>query len=96
MLILIVLSFSIQPEVTNLVLRPEFARWLPPVWFLGLYQSMTGDPDPAMAALARQAMAAFGIAVLLVLGSYMVSYRRHRALLVEGAATRAGTGDGRG
>ena len=87
MLVLIVLSFSIQAQVTNLALRPEFARWLPPVWFLGLHQAMLGDPDPAMQALAHRATTAFGVAMALVLLTYMVSYRRHRALLVEGAAT---------
>jgi hypothetical protein len=86
MLILIVLSFSIQPPITNAVLRPEVARWLPPVWFLGLNQVMSGDPDPAMQTLAHRALTALAMAVVLVLLTYTVSYRRHRALLVEGAA----------
>ena len=85
MLILLVLSFSIQAQVTNVVVRPEFARWIPPVWFLGLHQAMAGDTDPGMLALAREAIWALGIAVALVLATYLVSYRRHRALLVEGA-----------
>ncbi len=86
MLIPIVLSFSIDVRVTRIALRPEFARWLPPVWFLGWYQTMAGDTDPAMAALARWAQAALGMAIFLALGSYLISYRRHRALLVEGAS----------
>jgi len=86
MLVLIVLSFSIQAQVTNTLVRPEFARWLPPVWFLGLCQTMSGDPDPVMQALAHRALAALGMAVVLVLVTYTISYRRHRALLVEGAA----------
>jgi hypothetical protein len=85
MLILIVLSFSIQAKVTNLVVRPEWARWLPPVWFLGLNQAILGDPDPAMHELARRALAGLAIVVTVALSSYAVSYRRHRALLVEGA-----------
>jgi hypothetical protein len=84
MLVAIVLSFSIQPQVTATVVRPELARWLPPVWFLGLCQTMSGDPDPAMQALAHRALAALAIAVGLVLLTYSISYRRHRALLVEG------------
>jgi hypothetical protein len=86
MLILIVLSFSIQAQITNTVVRPEFARWLPPVWFLGLCQSLSGDPDPAMQALAHRALTALEMAVALVLLTYLISYRRHRALLVEGVA----------
>jgi hypothetical protein len=68
------------------VVRPELARWLPPVWFLGLCQAMSGDPDPAMQALARRALAALAIAAGLVLLTYSISYRRHRALLVEGVS----------
>ena len=86
MLLLIVLSFNIQPQVTQAVVRPELARWLPPVWFLGLCQVMSGDPDPAMRTLADRALAALAIAVALVLATYLISYRRHRALLVEGVA----------
>jgi hypothetical protein len=84
MLVLIVLSFNIQPQVTATVVRPELARWLPPVWFLGLCQNLSGDPDPAMLALAHRALAALSMAVALVLLTYTVSYRRHRALLMEG------------
>ena len=47
MLSLIVLSFSIGPPILSFVLRPEWARLLPPMWFAGLYQSLSGDPDPA-------------------------------------------------
>ena len=85
MLIFVVLSFSIGPYFTNAAVRPEFARWLPPVWFLGLCQTMSGDPDPAMHALARRAISALLAAVVLVLAAYTVSYRRHRALMMEGA-----------
>ena len=84
MLVAIVLSFSIQPQVTAAVVRPELARWLPPVWFLGLCKTMSGDPDPAMQALGHRALTALGIAVALTLLTYSISYRRHRALLVEG------------
>jgi hypothetical protein len=86
MLVLIVLSFSIQAQITNTVIRPDFARWLPPVWFLGLCQTMSGDLDPAMQALAHRALTALAVAVALVLLTYTVSYKRHRTLLVEGVS----------
>jgi hypothetical protein len=47
---------------------------------------MSGDPDPAMQALAHRALAALAIAAGLVLLTYSISYRRHRALLVEGVS----------
>jgi energy-coupling factor transporter ATP-binding protein EcfA2 len=89
MLGLLVLSFSVQARITNMLLQPEWARWLPPVWFLGLYQSLSGDPDPAMRLLANRAEAALAIAVVLTLLTYLISYRRHQALLVEGITGRA-------
>ena len=87
MLILIVLSFSIGPPFANRVVRPELAKWLPPVWYLGLCQAMSGDPDPAMQALAHRALVGLAAAVGLVLAAYTVSYRRHRALMIEGVPT---------
>lgn len=86
MVVLVVLSFSIQPKVTATLLEPRFAASLPPVWFLGLYQGMLGDPDPGMHALANRALWALLASVLLSLLAYAVSYHRHRAMLVEGVA----------
>ena len=84
MLAVIVMSFSIQPQIASTVLRPEWARWLPPVWFLGLYQSLSVDTDPMMRALANRAEIALASAVALALLSYLISYQRHRTLIVEG------------
>ena len=84
MLSLTVLSFAIQPDFAAGLLRPEWARWLPPIWYLGLCQSRSGNSDPAMSALAHRGWMALLIAVLLALSTYVISYRRHRSLLVEG------------
>jgi hypothetical protein len=89
MLGLVVTSFSIEPKITNALLKPEWARWLPPIWFLGLYQTLAGDTDRAMGVLAGRALAALGIAVTLALLSYLVSYHRHRTLLLEGSSAKA-------
>jgi hypothetical protein len=91
MLVLMVLSFSIDAPIATSLLRSGPANWLPPVWFLGLYQKMLGDPDPAMLALALIALRALAISVVLALATYTVSYKRHRVLLVEGAATAPGS-----
>src|SRR5882762_1903513 len=84
MLVLNVLSFSIQPAVTNEALQPALERWLPPVWFLGLEQAMLGDSDPQMLLLAHRAMTALLISILLSLATYVVSYHRHRAIFLGG------------
>lgn len=86
MLVLIVASFSIQPPITKAVMEPAFSRWLPPVWFLGLCQTLSGEPDPVMRALANRAEAALGMAAALAFLSYILSYHRHRTLLIEGIA----------
>jgi len=85
MLGLIVLSFSIEPAITNKLLQPNLARWLPPVWFLGLYQSLLGDSGPQMRILAHRAVAALLTAILLTLATYIMSYHRHRKILLEGS-----------
>jgi hypothetical protein len=87
MLVLVVLSFSIQPRVTATVLQPRFAAWLPPVWFLGVYQRMLGDPDSGIHALADRALLALVISILLSVLTYAASYQRHRATLVEGTVS---------
>ena len=89
MLGLIVMSFSIQPQIANAAIQSHWSRWLPPVWFLGLCQTQSGDPDPVMQALAHRAVVALLAAVILALLTYLVSYHRHRTLLMEGVAAPA-------
>lgn len=84
MLVLIVLSFSIDARITDALLQPAWSRWLPPVWFLGLYQAAMGDPDPTMQMLSHRAWMALGVSIALALLTYLISYQRHRELLVEG------------
>jgi hypothetical protein len=59
-------------------------RWLPPMWYLSLYQSMQHRASPAMARLAPMA----GIGVVVAFGlmalSYGLSYRRRFAGIMEG------------
>jgi len=87
MLILLVLSFSIGPPLANVLVRPAVAKWLPPVWFLGLCQTLSGDPDPEMHVLSHRALVALAASVAVVLGAYVVSYRRHRPLTMEGVSS---------
>lgn len=83
-----VLSFSIGPPVAAAVLQPGWARLLPPVWFVGFEQSLSGVTDTAMRALADRAITALGAAFALAMLTYLVSYRRHRVLLLEGPGGR--------
>jgi len=72
MLILVVMSFSIGPQFATAAVRPEVARWLPPVWFLGICEAMSGDPNPAVRALAILGLKALAAAMILVLAAYTV------------------------
>ncbi len=82
MLTLIILSFSIGPSQESAQLQPSIAKWLPPVWFLGLYQTMLGDPH--FDELANRALWGLGVAVAISILSYLISYQRHRELAIEG------------
>ncbi|SPE41848.1 conserved membrane hypothetical protein [Candidatus Sulfopaludibacter sp. SbA3] len=92
MLILLVLSFSIDTRYLATALRPQISAWLPPVWFLGLQQHLLGDPDPVMSALAGRAQMALLVSIALAVVCYTVSYQRHRKLMVEGS-TGSSSGD---
>lgn len=69
-----------QPLIEKL---PVFGTWLPPVWFAGLYQQLSGNADPFLQRMAARGLIAIGAAAALTLVSYVVSYRRYRKLLLE-------------
>ncbi len=85
MLGLLVLSFSISPRIANAVVEPQWASWLPPVWFLGLYETLCGNQNAAIPGLAHRAWLGLAISTALTLLTYAASYRRHRELFVEGS-----------
>jgi hypothetical protein len=71
-------SFALPAFLRRLPGSPEsWTRLLPSCWFLGLCQSLRGRADPALAALARLALPAVGVVVLIAIGVYAVGYRRY-------------------
>ena len=62
---------------------PGFGAWLPPVWFTGLHQVLIGERDAFFMSMAQRAVVASGIGVALAAGTYLISYRRYRKLLLE-------------
>lgn len=78
-------------------LEPSFARpqdftapgnhlllsWLPSYWFLGLFNSLNGTAQPALAPLARRAAAGLIIAVLAAGAAFLLSYMRTLRKIVE-------------
>jgi len=68
----------------------EMARWMPPVWFLGLYQHLLhGDAAPAFAREAALcAIRGTDIAGLVVLLTYPMAWARMRKMAVEGSSRK--------
>jgi hypothetical protein len=74
--------FLLTPTAATVLMRVRagadtFLLWLPPVWFLGLSETLHGRATPAFQALAATAAKALAV-VLAVAGiSYAAAYRRY-------------------
>jgi predicted permease len=55
----------------------------PPMWFLGLYEWVIGTDDPTLISLARMAGLALAVAVVTILVTYPLAYRRLMRTVVE-------------
>jgi hypothetical protein len=88
MLVLIMLSFSIGPPVLKTMLQPDLAKWLPPVWFLALYEKLLFDRDPQFGPLAVRGVLALVCAIGTAMAACLISYARHRRMVMEGAKER--------
>lgn len=75
---LLFLTPEIGSLVTNMrVATHAFLRWLPMVWFLGLYQQIFGRGDVEFRALAARAVEALAIVIGSGLVFYAASYGRY-------------------
>ena len=59
---------------------------VPPLWFLGLDQFISGNHDPYVRRLAARAVVGTAGAFLVATTTYIWSYGRHRARMIEGPA----------
>jgi hypothetical protein len=64
----------------------SLARWIPPLWFLGLYECILAGPArlPQFAPLAHLACLATAAAVVLAIAFYPFAYRRRTRQAIEG------------
>lgn len=60
-------------------------RFLPPLWYLGLYQNLQHRSSPVLAELGHRALIAAASAFALMAVSYALSYRRRFAGVMEGS-----------
>ncbi|HEV2447968.1 MAG TPA: hypothetical protein VGS58_18690, partial [Candidatus Sulfopaludibacter sp.] len=83
-IVLLLSGFAGASLARDLLMHPESAvRWLPSLWFLGLYQSLQHAGPARLAALAPFALRGLAAAFGLMLLSYALSYRRRFAATLE-------------
>ncbi len=58
-------------------------QFLPPVWFLGLYENIAGFASPEMAQLGTRALWSLLAVILISLAAYSLCYRHHYMRLAE-------------
>ena len=86
-----VLNTSAVHTITGGPRAQAWLLWLPPMWFLGLYEWMLGTSDPTLAMLARRAMLALAASTAVVLLTYPLAYRRLMVSVVEAGRRERGT-----
>jgi hypothetical protein len=77
------LAISIPDLYRSMSLRPDWAVWVPPLWFLGVDQVMVGSHDPLALRLAHCGAAGMVGAAAAAVLTYLWSYRNHRVRVLE-------------
>jgi hypothetical protein len=83
--------FTIPDRGSRLSLRPGWAAWAPPLWFLGLDQVIAGSTETFATTLALRSLGgvvASGAGAILM---YLWSYRRQRVRVLESPALESHT-----
>jgi hypothetical protein len=57
--------------------RGGWFYWFPPLWFVGVYQTISGSGGGVFHSLAWTAVAALALVVLACAAGYMLNYKRH-------------------
>ena len=85
-LLLTLLSFPVLSQFIEVVVNAPAARYFPPFWFLGIYESSLAGSStlPVFRELARIGWLAIAVAGALTMVSYPLAYRRRMRYLVEG------------
>jgi hypothetical protein len=69
-------SFAVPGMLRDPARKAGLIRWLPSVWFLGLFQWLRGRANFAEVQAAKTSLYALGAALTLMLIGYAISYRR--------------------
>ena len=85
-IMLLISGFAGTPLIREALVTPgSWLRYLPSLWFLGLYQSLQRAGPASLAALAPRALWGSAAAFLWMVACYGLSYRRRFAASLEGA-----------
>jgi hypothetical protein len=78
LLALLATSFAVPPFLAQVARMSKLAiNLLPPVWFLGIGQTLWGNgANPFFAAMTRTALFALGLSLFVAILSYALSFRR--------------------
>ena len=93
-LVLLMLQYAKYGDAMQALLSQPLgmAKWMPPIWFLGIYEQLLhGDAAPAFAReMARYAVRGTATAAVVVLLTYPMAWARMRKMAFEGAPSRRG------
>ena len=91
-LVLLMLHYAKNGDSMQALLSEPMgmARWMPPLWFLGMYeQLLRGDAAPAFAReMTRYAVRGIVTAAVVVLLTYPMAWARMRKMAIEGSTRR--------
>jgi hypothetical protein len=92
MLILMLLQYAMYGDSLRALLSPPLglARYVPPLWFLGVYEKLLlGNAAPPFAQeMTRYAVRGTVIAAVVVLVTYPTAWARMRKMAIEGGSQR--------
>jgi ABC-type multidrug transport system fused ATPase/permease subunit len=57
--------------------------WVPPLWFVGVYQTLLGSRDAVFHSLAEIAIMALGLVALACAAGYIINYKRQTQRALE-------------
>jgi hypothetical protein len=77
------LVFTVPDLHPYMELRPAWAVWAPPLWFLGVDQVIAGNSEPMALRLTFLAFASVAASAATAILVYLWSYRRHRTRVIE-------------
>ncbi|MFN7924592.1 MAG: hypothetical protein U0Q16_31105 [Bryobacteraceae bacterium] len=85
--------FSVSSLTRFMTMRPAHGAWIPPVWFLGIEQVLSGNREPYAWEMASIAACALALSIASAVAAYAWSYRWHRVRVLESPTEAQQSGD---